>query len=234
MTRDFVFLRPLGLRLEKTNAQDLFRETLKAVQPIRLKEPLAETLGAFEQGGEILEYSLTDVVKMAGHACPTVTGSFLACQLALEKLYGSEVPVRGEIEVTAFGEPDDGVYGVMAQVFSFITGAAGPTGFKGLGHRFKRKDLLKFSDQKPDPEAMCFQFKRLDTGESVLAKFSSQRIPFSAEKALQMGKLFQPVLWEAATAAQRRQFQDLWMEKIQGMLAKDEIENWLIIEPGGN
>ena len=62
--------------------------------------------------------------------------------------------------VTVYGEPDEGVYGVMAQVFGFLTGAAPVTGFRGLGHRFKRKDLLKFNPEKIAPEAMCFEFRR--------------------------------------------------------------------------
>ncbi len=58
--------------------------------------------------------------------------------------------------------PDEGVYGVIGQVFSFLTGAASTSGFKGLAQKFIRRDLLKFSSEKIDPEAMCFEFKRLD------------------------------------------------------------------------
>ena len=91
--------------------------------------------------------------------------------------------------------------------------------------------MLKFSPQVLDPEAMCFEFKRLDNGKAVLVKFYSKQVPFPAEQASQMGKLMQPVIWEAATAAQQRQFQDLWMDKIERMLlAKEDIEKWLKIE----
>ncbi|WP_434658597.1 hypothetical protein [Sulfurimonas sp. NW9] len=40
------------------------------VQSIPLKDPLAQVLGAFENG----EYEITylEVVKAAGHSCPTV------------------------------------------------------------------------------------------------------------------------------------------------------------------
>ncbi len=65
---------------------DIFREFLKEVSPIRFKEPLAETLGAVKGEGAILEYTFVDVVKMAGHACPTVAGAYLSCKKALEAL----------------------------------------------------------------------------------------------------------------------------------------------------
>jgi len=212
----------------------VFRDSLKKVKPIRFREPLAETLGALKEPGAVLDYSFVDVVKMAGHACPTVSGAYLCCQLALEKLYGEAIPVRGEIAITVYGEPDEGVYGVMAQVFSFLTGAAPATGFKGLGPRFKRKDLLKFSKEVLDPEAMCFEFKRLDSGKAVLVKFYSNQVPFPAEKASQMGKLMHPVIWEAATEQQKREFQDLWMDKIERMLfTREGIQNWIRVEERG-
>lgn len=207
---------------------DSFRDSLKKVKPIRLREPLAQTLGALNGNGNVVDYSFIDVVKMAGHACPTVSGAYLCCQLALEKLYKDTIPVRGEISVTVYGEADESVYGVMAQVFSFITGAAQTTGFKGLGHRFKRKDLLKFSPEKIEPEAMCFEFRRLDTDKAVLVKFYPQQIPFSEEKAKRLSQLLQPVIWEAATEQEIKQFQELWMAKVENMLLERKgINEWL-------
>ncbi|MDP2730160.1 MAG: hypothetical protein Q8O55_06740 [Dehalococcoidales bacterium] len=210
---------------------NVFRESLKEVKPIRFREPLAETLGALKDNEAVLDYSFIDVVKMAGHACPTVASAYLCCQTAVEKLYGDTVPVRGEIAVTVYGEPDEGVYGVMAQVFSFLTGAAPITGFRGLGPRFKRKDLLQFRSEKIDPEAMCFEFRRLDNGEAVLVRLYPQRIPFPVEKEKQLSQLLQPVIWEAATEEEKRQFQGLWMEKVEHMLLKrEEMEKWLKLE----
>ena len=116
----------------------------------------------------------------------------------MEKLYENAIPVRGQISVTVYGEADDGVYGVMAQVYSYLTGAAPATGFKGLGHKFRRKDLLKFSPRIIDPEALCFQFGRVDTGTEALVKFYPRLIPFAREKAGELGRLIEPVIWEAA------------------------------------
>ncbi len=63
---------------------DVFRDYLIQVKPIKFKELLAETLGAFKVENTALEYSFVDVVKMAGHACPTIAGAYLSCQKALE------------------------------------------------------------------------------------------------------------------------------------------------------
>ena len=208
-----------------------FRDFLKEVRPIRFKEPLAETLGAFQEEGAVLDYTFIDAVKMAGHACPTVAGAYLVCRKATEALYPGETPVRGEIAVTVYGEPDEGVYGVMGQVLTFLTGAAPASGFRGLGPKFKRKDLLKFVPKKLDPQAMCFEFKRLDNGRTALVKFYPRQIPFSPEKGMRMGELMEKVLWEADRGDEKREFQDLWTGKVKSMLLEEkDINKWLKVE----
>ena len=210
---------------------DIFRDFLKEVKPIKFKEPLAETLGVFKEEGVVLEYTFIDVVKLAGHACPTTAGAYLSCQKALEKLYPDEIPVRGEISVTVYGEADEGVYGVMAQIFSLLTGAAPATGFRGLGHKFKRKDLLKFIPDKIDSQAMCFEFKRLDNDKTVLVKFYPQEIPFPEGKSKRMTELLEKVIWEAAKEAERKEFQELWMGRVRDMLLEEKgIDRWLKVE----
>ena len=214
---------------------DTFRDFLKEVRPIKFKEPLAEMLGAFKVEGATLEYTFVDAVKMAGHACPTVAGAYLSCQKALERLYLDETPVRGKISITVYGEPDEGVYGVMAQVFSFLTGAAPATGFRGLGHKFKRKDLLQFIPDKIDPQAMCFEFRRLDTGKAILIKFYPQEVPFPEGKSKRMTELLEKVIWEAAKEEEKREFQELWMGRVRDMLLEEKgIDRWLKLEERRN
>ena len=214
---------------------DIFRDFLAEVRPIRFKEPLAETLGIFKAENATLEYTFVDVIKMAGHACPTVAGAYLSCQKALERLYFGEIPVRGEISITVYGEPDEGAYGVMAQVFGFLTGAAPVTGFRGLGRKFKRKDLIKFSPGKIESQAMCFEFKRLDSGKAVLVKFYPRQIPFSEDKAKRLGELMEKVIWEAAREEEKREFQELWTGKVKDMLLGEKgIDGWLKIEERRN
>lgn len=208
-----------------------FRDFFKDVKPLKLKEPLAETLGAFKREDVALEYSFIDVVKMAGHACPTVTAAFLCCQEALARLYPDQIPVRGDITITIYGEADEGVYGVMGQVFGFLTGAAPATGFKGLGPKFKRKNLLVFRTKKIDPAAMCFEFKRLDNHNEVLVKFYPQRVPFSLEKKERLQELLEKVIWEAAKEKEKKEFQNLWMENVKLMLVeKKDIQKWVKLE----
>ena len=206
---------------------DGFRPFFHDVPPILMKEPLAETLGAIHADQE-LSYSFTDLVKLAGHACPTMAGAYLACQAALRALYGQSVPVRGNIAVTVYGEPDEGTFGVMAAAFTLLTGAAPATGFKGLGPQFKRKDLLTYSRESPDPRSMCFEFLRVDTGRSVLVRFAPRAIPFAAEKSRRMAELMEKVVWDAARPEERAEFQELWMEKVRIMLVeKRQIDEWL-------
>ncbi|MHB8159864.1 MAG: hypothetical protein ACYDGS_05175 [Thermoleophilia bacterium] len=214
---------------------DQFRDFFYDVRPIRLKEPLAETLGAFKQVSVELEYSYIDAVKAAGHACPTVTGAFLCCQESLEALYEGETPVRGEIAITIYGKPEEGALGVMAQVFTYLTGAAPDTGFKGLGSRFKRRGLLTFDPEKIDEEATCCRFERLDTGRSVTVKFYPWLIPYPGEKAKRLATLMQQVISGEADDEARNKFQSLWVEKIQAMIIeRREIGNWLRLELAGN
>ncbi len=212
-----------------------FRDFIQQVEPIKLQEPLAKTLGAFTSDKAVLEYSFIDAIKMAGHACPTVTGAFMICQEALARLYEGEIPVRGEIAITVYGEPDESVYGVMGQVFSLLTGAAPQTGFKGLWNKFKRKDLLKYVSEKTDSEAMSFLFERVDKQQSVLISFYPHKIPFPTDKAMRMKELLEKVIWEAADDKEQREFQDLWMERVKLMIVeRKDIDSWLKIEQRRN
>ena len=216
---------------EKRTHNDIFRDFFHEVEPIRFREPFAETLGVFKKEDAVLEYTFVDVVKMAGHACPTTAGAYLCCAEALKKLYPNVLPIRGDISITVYGEPDEGVYGVISQVFSFLTGAAPESGFRGLVHKFRRKDLLRFSLEKIDPDALCFEFKRIDNNTDVLVKFFPNNVPFAQEKAKQLGVLLEKVLWGAAKEDERRKFQDLWQEKVRNMLLeKREMNKWIQIE----
>src|SRR5690606_29458506 len=98
---------------------------------ITVQDPLAALLGA--ASGGIIEYSYADAVKLAGHSCPTVAGAYLMTRNALKKLYGDELPERGNIKVQFRDEQTNGVTGVIANVVSLITGATTDNGFKGLG-----------------------------------------------------------------------------------------------------
>ena len=57
-----------------------FRDFMKDVEPIKFIEPFAETLGAFNKKNVAIEYTFIDVVKMAGHACPTAAGAYIVSE----------------------------------------------------------------------------------------------------------------------------------------------------------
>jgi len=212
-------------------SEDRFRKFFYDVRPIRLREPLAAVLGAFENDGDIVEFSYVDVVRAAGHACPSVSGAYLCCQEALEALYPAEIPLRGGIEITVLGKPDEGALGVMSQVFTFITGAAAETGFKGLGGRFARKELLRFEAVEEGHDEPSFRFRRADTGAAVLVRFYPWLIPFPEESGQRLAALMGPAVSGAADDGTRQEFQELWLEKIRAMIIeRKEIGIWLKVE----
>jgi len=132
-----------------------------AVPPIIVVDPLAEALGAAEDG--IIEYRYADAVKLAGHSCPTVACAWLMTRRALQGLYPETLPRRGHVRVELRATSEEGVTGVIASIAGLVTGAANEGGFKGLAGRFERRDLLRFGV----PLAGEIRFTRLDTGSSV-------------------------------------------------------------------
>jgi hypothetical protein len=207
-----------------------FRDFLSEIEPIRLREPFAETLGVLKEENAVLIYTFVDVVKMAGHACPTTAGAYLCCREALKQLYPAEIPIRGDISIRIHGEADEGVYGVIGQVFSLLTGAAPASGFRGLGHKFKRKNLLKFGRKKMGADGLSFDFKRLDSNRTISVTFHPDKIPFDSQKAQRLGQLLEKVVWEAARKDEKMEFQNLWMEKVRDMLVEEkEMNQWIKI-----
>lgn len=153
---------------------------------IRVTDPLAGFLGGARAG--VLEYSYLDVVKLAGHSCPTVATTYLMGRKALAHLYPNELPRRGEIRVELRDPADQGVTGVIAAVLGMITGAAGVGGFKGLAGRFGRKNLLTFGA----PITGEVRFTRLDTGTSVEASAHPELAPSYRSMHPSLGMALQP------------------------------------------
>lgn len=179
-----------------------------AVPHIRLRDPLAQFLGASESG--ILEYSYTDAVKLAGHSCPTVASAYWLTYLALQALYGSELPERGAIRVEFRNDRQAGVTGVIANIVSMLTGATQDSGFKGLGGRFDRRNLLFFNAAIP----LEIRFTRTDTHAAVDVAADLRHLPASPE----MQPLMQRSLNGVATPEEERQFGKLWQERVRRLL----------------
>ena len=177
------------------------------VPAIRVYDPLSEFLGAFDKG--LITYTYLDVVKCAGHSCPTVASAYVMLQKGLDALYKGELPLRGGIKVF-FKEPqEEGVTGVIANLFSLVTGATQEGGFKGIAGRFDRRGLLFFKS----PLSLHVKMQRTDTGESVeLSCDASTIAPDPRMNALM------PKLLKDATREEKELFANLWQERVRKIL----------------
>lgn len=178
------------------------------VQPLELFDPLAAVLGAARDG--LLRYRYADAVRLAGHSCPTVAGAWLMTRRALERLYPEGRPVRGGLLVELAGAQSEGTTGVVGNVMGLITGAAGEGGFKGLGGRLGRANLLLYGVSMAG-EA---RFSRLDTGASVSLRYHPQQVPPAPE----LPGLMNRVMAGDADEAERRRFAELWQERVSRIL----------------
>ncbi|TVO75512.1 FmdE family protein [Sedimenticola selenatireducens] len=178
------------------------------VESIVLQDPLSACLGVFEKG--VIQIDYLDVVKLAGHSCPTVAGAFLMARKGLKALYGDALPVRGEVIVEMQQSIGEGVCGVIANVLSFITGATDKGGFHGLAGQFDRRNLLSFDNEI----ATLVRLTRKDTGQMVSLHYDSSFVPADP----QMSTLFSKVLSGKATPEEASQFGKLWQDRVQAIL----------------
>ena len=175
------------------------------ITPIKLKDPLADVLGAFENG--LYEISYKEVVKGAGHSCPTVAGAYIMTQKALEALYGDTPALRGDVEVYFKESLEDGVAGVIGNVISYITGATDKSGFKGLGGKFARHSLMFYGNDIGEASA---RFKSLSSGKTIDIFYNPSSIPASA----QMQPLMQRIMQGVASGEEKQLFGELWQERV--------------------
>ena len=176
---------------------------------ITMRDPLAEFLGA-AQGG-LMEYAYVDAVRLAGHSCPTVAGAYLLARAALRALYADEPAERGAITVRMPGPASEGVNGVIAQVFTLITGAAVDNGFHGIGGRFARQSLLSYAEPARSAD---IQVTRADTGKSVSVGLDLSSVPPAPNLRALLMAAFDP----EATTAQRKRFSDAWQARVRKLL----------------
>jgi len=175
---------------------------------IVMVDPLAEFLGAVADG--LFEYRYVDAVKAAGHSCPTVASAWLMTAKALAALYPGDIPQRGAIRVEFQQARNSGVTGVIANVVSLVTGATQESGFKGLGGRFDRRNLLFFDAAAPGE----IRFRRLDTGAAVDVAANLAGLPADSR----MRELLGLCLAGTADVAQRREFGTLWQARVRSLL----------------
>jgi hypothetical protein len=180
------------------------------VETITVRDPLALFLGAFEDG--IIEYSYLDVARLAGHSCPTVAGAYLMAARGLKALFKDELPVRGEIEVAMQQDQHEGVCGVIANIFSYLTGATEDSGFHGLAGQFDRRQLLSFGHQIPAP----VQFTRKNNGRSVLISYDPSCVPADPD----MMPLLSKAISGQADEDEESRFRKLWQCRVEAILCE--------------
>ena len=204
-----------SIMLQKEDKTKFQQNFFAEIEPIKLIDPLAETLGVVAANNEIYYY-YPEIVKYAGHSCLAVSGAFMMCKIALKKLYGNETPIRGEIKVNFKGDEELNVNGPISQVVSFITGAAPNTGFKGLGGKFSRYKLLSFlKDVEPYKGITAeVDFERIDNGKKISISYRPNLI----KKDPLMGKLMELVLSGKASDKEKIMFGNLWQSGVKEVL----------------
>ena len=183
-------------------------EFFAEVPALRLRDPLAQFLGAAEDG--VLESRYIDAVRLAGHSCPTVAAAWNMTRRALAALYPDELPQRGGIRAEFRDDRRAGVTGVIAAVVTLLTGATQDDGFKGLGGRYDRRNLMNFA-AAIDAE---IRFTRIDTGAAVEVGARMQSVPFAPGTAA----LLEKCLSGTANAAEVEEFRAAWQARVRALL----------------
>jgi len=182
-----------------------YPEFFDEVQSIKVADPLSGVLGAFENG--MYDITFLEVVKSAGHSCPTVAGAYIMTAEALKALYPNEMIIRGNIAVEFKEDLEEGVAGVIGNVVTQITGATDKSGFKGLNGKFARHSLMKFNS---NIEASA-RFTRVDNGKSVDVFYD----PSSVAPKPEMGPLMQKLMGGVATPEEAKEFGAVWQDRVK-------------------
>jgi len=188
------------------------------VPPIKLYDPLSEFLGALEEGE--LEISYLECVKLAGHSCPTVAGAYLMALKGLAALYGTTLPSRGSIKIEMQSAENEGVTGVVCNIISFIVGASGVGGFKGIQGNFSRNNLIRYNV----PMNGEVKLTRLDTNESVTLSYDPSMVMPDAMMQPLMGKSLQGL----ASKEELKTFGKLWQKRVKEILLSTHLHDKMI------
>ena len=175
------------------------------IETIKVVDPLSNILGAFEHGK--YEFSYLDVVKAAGHSCPTVAGAYLMTLEAMNSLYPEAPMIRGSVKVEFKESLEDDVAGVIANLISQITGATDKSGFKGLAGKFSRHSLMDFSANIES----SVRFTRVDNAKSVDVFYNPSAIV--ADERMQ--PLMKKMMQSSATQDELEEFGTLWQDRVK-------------------
>ena len=185
------------------------------VDKVRMYDPLAATLGSSVDG--LFEYSFLDVVKFTGHGCPTVAGAYMCCLHVLRRLYkNDETPVRGQLKVHLRSLESEGANGVIGSVLTYLLGAAGAGGFKGLAGQFSRNYLIEYGVD----QSCQIIIERLDTSRRVGIDYHPQHVPSDPN----VSHLLKKVIDQTSSVEETKLLHDLWNTRVSKLLI-DEKDN---------
>lgn len=185
-----------------------FLKYYEQIENIKMYDPLSRTLGSLEDG--IIEFSFLDLVKCAGHGCPTVGGAYLMAAAGLKHLYKDDLPCRGKIELHLKTSKDIKTTGVIANTIGIIIGAADEGGFKGLNGLYARNNLIKFN-QTFDGDVLL---KRIDNGKFVSISYHPEIVPGNPL----VSQLLSKILNQESTIDEEVEFQKNWNERLEKIM----------------
>jgi hypothetical protein len=189
-----------------------------SIPSIELTDPLSAVLGTFANGD--VEISYLEVVKGAGHSCPTVGGAYLMTYHAIKALFPEERATRGAISIKMQDDLEEGTTGVVANVISYITGATDKSGFKGLAGNFARHSLMSYNQ-----DVQNIRFTRNDTNQSVDIIYN----PSSIAPDPKQGPLIQMILQGKANDEQKQEFGKLWQDRVKRIMV-DNFDSKEVIQ----
>lgn len=133
---------------------------------IKVHEPFADFLGASPEECNF-EVSLLEIVRFAGHACPSMVGAFIMAEAAAQLLFPEDgVVQRGSVLIEIPKDVEFAATGPISNVFSMIFGSWEKSGFGGLGgQHFRRRNLIRYnSTTVPDG---YYRFTNISTGNAI-------------------------------------------------------------------
>ncbi len=187
----------------------LYPKFYDEIEKIEITDGLSDILGAFEDG--MIEFSYLDVVKSAGHSCPTVAGAYLMLKEGLKRF---DTPKRGEINVYLKDDISEGTTGVISNVIAQVTGATSKSGFHGLAGSYDRRGLMHFN---ADITSSMRLVER--SGKTVDIEYNPNAIAPNPS----MSPLMQKTVSKSATNEEKKEFGELWQERVERILKSPEV-----------
>jgi hypothetical protein len=141
-------------------------------------------------------------------------------QQGLKALYPDTLPQRGTIIVQMNHSEIEGVTGVIANVISFIVGASGKGGFKGIQGQFSRASLLSYDV----PMQGTVTLIRKDTQQSVTLDYDPSVVEVDSSMKPLMGKSLKGL----ASKEEQKHFTTLWQRRVETILLDTSLHSKLV------